>query len=163
MISSREFYQAAKARLTPGGVMVQWVPFYGPTLDEFKAHVRTFRNVFPHVIVAFGPGGNGMYMLGSAQPIAFDPATIREVLSRPNIVQDLSSAFDAPRHDLEGWAAFIPTLVWIQGEQVAKFTGPGPLVTDDQPLPEYFLLRRLFGTKSPTASRALLLSLTPAP
>src|SRR5207247_479472 len=41
VISCLEFYQATKARLNPGGVMMQWVP-YGQTLDEFKAHVRTF-------------------------------------------------------------------------------------------------------------------------
>jgi spermidine synthase len=160
VISSLEFYQAAKARLTPGGVMMQWIP-YGSTLDEFKAHLRTFHHVFPHVIVVFGSGGNGLYMLGSEQPMAFDPATIREVLSRPNIVQDISSAYDSPRHDLEGWAALIPTLIWIQGDQVAKFTGDGPLVTDDHPLPEYFLLRHLFGQKSPPASKSLLRTLTP--
>ena len=48
--------------------MMQWVP-YGQTLDEFKAHVRTFRAVFPNVIVAQGPGGYGFFMLGSDQPI----------------------------------------------------------------------------------------------
>ena len=56
VISSLEFYQAAKARLNPGGVMMQWIP-YGQTVDEFKAHVRTYASVFPHVIIAFGPGG----------------------------------------------------------------------------------------------------------
>ena len=65
VISSLEFYQAAHARLNPGGVMMQWVP-YGQTLDEFKAHVRTYNDVFPHVIIAFGPGGYGFFMLGSA-------------------------------------------------------------------------------------------------
>ena len=162
VISSREFYAAAKARLTPGGVMMQWVPF-GSTLDEFKAHVRTYRDVFPHVIVAFGPGGNGVYMLGSAQPISFDPAAIQQVLSQPRVVQDLSSAFDSPRHDLDSWAAFIPTLIWLQGNQVAGFAGAGPLVTDDHPLPEYFLLRNRFGPQSPEAKPELLKSLTPTP
>ena len=42
VISTREFYQAAKRKLTPDGVMVQWVP-YGQTLDEFLAHARTFQ------------------------------------------------------------------------------------------------------------------------
>jgi spermidine synthase len=161
VISSREFYAAARARLTPAGVMMQWIP-YGATLDEFKAHLRTFHDVFAHMIVLFGPGGNGLYLLGSRQPIAFDPAAMWQVLSRPGIVQDLSSAFDSPQHDLEGWDAFIPTLVWIQGDQVARFTGNGPLVTDDHPLPEYFLLRHLFGSKSPGASKRLLQSLTPS-
>ncbi|MGZ3681358.1 MAG: spermidine synthase, partial [Ktedonobacterales bacterium] len=162
VISSREFYAAAKARLTPGGVMMQWVPFHS-TLDDIKDQVRTYRDVFPHVIVAIGPGNNGIYMLGSAQPIAFDQTAIHQALSRARVVDDLSSAFDSPRHDLEGWAALIPTLVWLQGDQVARFAGSGPLVTDDHPLPEYFLLRDRFGPPSPTVTHALLTSLTPSP
>ena len=162
VISSREFYQAARSRLSPGGVMMQWVPF-GSSLWEFKAHVRTFRDVFPHVIIAFGPAGSGLYMFGSVQPIAFDPGAINQVLARPRIVQDISSAFDSPRHDLAGWAAAIPTLVWVQGDQVARFAGKGPFVTDDHPLPEYFLLRDRFEPPSPTVTNALLRSLTPSP
>ncbi|MFI5274472.1 MAG: fused MFS/spermidine synthase [Ktedonobacterales bacterium] len=162
VISSREFYAAAKSRLSPGGVMMQWIPF-GPTLSEFQAHVRTYRDVFPHVIIAFGPAGSGLYMLGSEQPIAFDPATIQQVLSRPGVVQDLSSAFDSPHHDLAGWATAIPTLIWVQGNQVARFAGKGPFVTDDHPLPEYFLLRDRFGPPSPAVTYSLLRSLTPPP
>ncbi len=162
VISSLEYYQAAKARLNPGGVMMQWIP-YGQTIDEFKAHVRTYASVFPHVIIAFGAGGFGLYMLGSDQPISLDPAAIQAVLSRPGIVQDLSSAADSPVHDLAGWAAEIPQLVWIQGDQVPKFAGSGPLITDDHPLPEYFLLRHLFGPPSPLVSPGLLRSMTPAP
>ena len=119
VISSLEFYQAAQARLNPGGVMMQWIP-YGQTLDEFKAHVRTYASVFPHVIIAFGPGGNGLYMLGSNEPISFDPAAIQAVLARPGIVADLSSALDSPTHDLAGWAAEIPQLIWLQGDQVTE-------------------------------------------
>jgi len=90
-------------------VMMQWIP-YGQTLDEFKDHVRTYASVFPHVIIAFGPGGNGLYMLGSNDPISFDQAAIQAVLSKPGVVEDLSSAADSPVHDLAGWAAEIPAL-----------------------------------------------------
>jgi hypothetical protein len=162
VISSLEFYQAARTRLNPGGVMMQWIP-YGQTLDEFKDHVRTYASAFPHVIIVFGPGGNGLYMLGSNDPISFHPATIQSVLSRPGIIQDLSSARDSPAHDLAGWAAEIPKLIWLQGDQVTKFAGSGPLVTDDHPLPEYFLLRDLFGPKSPRISMQLLKALIPLP
>jgi len=132
-------------------------------LAEFKDHVRTYAAVFAHVILAFGPGGNGLYMLGSKDPISFDPATIQSVLSRPGIVTDLSSAFDSPAHDMASWAAEIPGLVWLQGDQVSKFAGSGPMVTDDRPLPEYFLLRRLFGSPSPFISQSLLRARTPKP
>ncbi|HEU4572027.1 MAG TPA: hypothetical protein VFR93_05025 [Candidatus Limnocylindrales bacterium] len=148
VISSLEYYRAGHARLNPGGVMVQWVPF-GQTLDEFRAHVRTFAAVFPNVIVAQGPGGNGFYMLGSDAPLTLDPAAVRSVLERAGVVADLSSAFDSPRHDEAGWAKLIPSLVRLSGPQVSAFAGSGPLVTDDRPLPEYFLLRHLFGKGSP--------------
>lgn len=158
VISSREFYAAAHARFTPGGVMMQWIP-YGQTIDEFRAHVRTFHDVFRHVIVAFGPGGNGLYMLGSDEPLGFTDETIRAVLARPGVAQDLSSAFDSPVHTADAWARLIPTLVWIDGPAVEAFAGSGPLITDDHPLPEYFLLRHLLGPASPPVTRQALLAL----
>jgi hypothetical protein len=151
VISSREFYAASRAILNPGGVMMQWVPI-GQTLDDFKAHVRSFRNVFRNVIVAAGPGGAGFYLLGSDEPVAFTENAIKTILSRPGIIEDLSGAFDAPERSLDGWAKRIPQLVILTGDQVGAFAGSGPMVTDDRPLPEYFLLRIAFGAWSPDLS-----------
>ena len=142
--------------------MMQWVP-WGQTLDEFKAHVRTFRDVYPNVLIAFGPGGYGLFMLGSDDPLAFDPPNVRAILARPGVTEDLSSAFDSPEHDAAGWARRIPALVWIAGDAVERFAGDGPLITDDRPLPEYFLLRHAFGPPSPKVSPGLLLQLTASP
>ena len=68
VISSLEYYRAGHARLNPGGVMMQWTP-YGSTVDEFRAHLRTFDTIFPHVMIAFGPGGYGFFMFGSDEPM----------------------------------------------------------------------------------------------
>ena len=144
VISSLEYYQAGHARLNPGGIMMQWTPT-GSNADEFKAHLRTFHAVFPHVIVANGPGGYGYYFMGSDEPMVFEDATMREVLSRPGILADISSAYDSPEKTLDGWARRIPTLVRMTDDAVTASTGPGPLITDDRPIPEYFLLRRVFG------------------
>ena len=160
VISSLEYYQAGHARLNPGGIMMQWVP-YGATIDEFRAHIRTFRAVFPHVSMLFGPGGYGLYMMGSDQPMVFDDGTIREVLGRPGILEDISSAYDSPAKTIDAWVARIDGLRWIADGQVDAFVGSGPLVTDDHPLPEYFLLRRLFNQHVPYAGPGLLRSLTP--
>ena len=148
VISSREFYRASRARLKVGGVMMQWVPDQ-QTLSDFKAHVRTFADVFPYVIVAEGPGRNGFYMLGSGEPMTLDQASLRAILSRPGVLRDISSAFDSPESTLDGWLARIPTLVRVSGTDVRTFAGQGPLITDDRPLPEYFLLHLLFGKSSP--------------
>jgi spermidine synthase len=151
VISSLEFYQAAQRRLNPNGVMMQWVP-YGETVDEFRAHLRTYQSVFPHVLVARGPAVDGFYMFGSDGALSFNEADIRRVLERPGIVDDLSSPSDAPARTADGWLRKIPTLAWLSDERLAQFAGTGPLVTDDHPLPEYFLLRHLFGSPSPMMS-----------
>ena len=143
VISSLEYYQAGRAHLNPGGIMMQWTP-YGSTRDEFRAHLRTFHAVFRHVMVASGPGGFGFYFLGSDEPLAFNEAATREILSRPGVLEDISSAFDSRETTIDGWAAKIPALVGMTDDEVSAFTGDGPLITDDRPLPEYFLLRRMF-------------------
>jgi hypothetical protein len=113
------------------------------------------------MIVAFGPGGYGFFLLGSDEPMDFTDTAIREVLARPGILEDISSAYDSPESTVDGWATRIPSLVWITDGEVAQFTGPGPLITDDQPLPEYFLLRRAFGDSSPRLTPSALLSIMP--
>ena len=151
VISSLEYYQAGHERLTPGGIMMQWVS-YGMTIDELQAHVRTFADVFPEVLVLASPGNYGFFLLGSDQPMVLEDRSVREVLARPGILEDISGAYDSPAKTADGWAALIPSLSWLKGAQVASFAGSGPLVTDDRPLPEYFLLRRTFGEKSPLVS-----------
>jgi predicted membrane-bound spermidine synthase len=155
VISSREYYQAGYDHLNPGGIMMEWVP-YGQSVDELKTHVRAFASVFPQVTMVFGPGGWGMYMLGSTQPISFDHDAIRSILSRPGVLADLSSAFDSPTNTIDGWISKIDANTWISGPQVTTFAGTGPMVTDDRPVSEYFLLRMLYGSSSPIAEPSTL-------
>lgn len=151
VISSLEYYRAGRARLAPGGVMMQWVP-YGQTVDEFRAHVRTFYDIYRFVTILRGPGGYGFYMLGSDEPMAFTDTGMRAALARPGVLADVSSAYDSPAKTVDGWVSLIPRLTWISGDQVSAFAGSGPLITDDRPLPEYFLLRHAFGAWSPQVS-----------
>ena len=122
--------------------MMQWTPF-GTTEADLKEHVRTFASVFEHVTVVRGPGGYGFYMLGSDQPIDLPPERIREVLERPGILDDISSAFDFPASTVDEWMAVIEGQQWMADDAVRSYAGDGPLITDDQPRPEYFLLRGL--------------------
>ena len=138
----------AKGLYAAGVVFLPKNPAYH---DEFKAHVRTFKSVFSHVSLVFGPGGYGMYMMGSDEPMVPDEATTREVLARPGILEDISSAYDSPAKSIDGWVAKIDQLRWISDAEIDNFVASGPLVTDDHPLPEYFLLRRLLNPDAPLA------------
>jgi hypothetical protein len=144
VISSLEYYEAGRDRLTDGGIVMQWVPYGGP-FPDFLDHIRTFDAVFPEVTIVQGPGGFGIYMLGSNDPIAFAEADVRAVLGRPGVLEDISSAYDSPADSIDEWVVVIERQTWLTGEAVSEAAGSGPLITDDRPRPEYFLLRRLFG------------------
>ena len=128
--------------------MMQWLPYGGPASD-FNDHIRTFASVFPEVTLVKGAGGYGVYMLGSSRPIAFDPARIREILARPGVLTDISSAYDSPATTVDGWIRVIDRQTWVSGDAARAVAGPGPLITDDRPRTEYFLLRRLVGAWLP--------------
>ncbi len=148
VISSREYYLAGRAHLEPGGVMMQWVPFGAPE-PEFKEHIRTFASVFPNIQVIRGAGGYGVYMLGSEAPILLDEAAVREVLGRPGVLEDISSAFDSPAATVDAWIESIDRQRWLDNAAARAYVGHGPLITDDRPRPEYFLLRRWLGFGEP--------------
>jgi spermidine synthase len=146
VISSLEYYVAGRDHLTPGGVMMQWVPFGAPEAD-FKEHIRTFATVFPNTAVIRGAGGYGAYMLGSDRPLTFEPDAIRDVLARPGVLEDISTAYDSPASTVEEWISVIAQQQWLSGPSVGAYAGDGPLITDDHPRPEYFLLRRSLGLR----------------
>jgi spermidine synthase len=142
VISSLEYYQQGERHLTPGGVMMQWTPF-GTSANELKDHMRTFADVYSYVTAIRGPGGYGFYMLGSDQPIDLDPDVTREVLGRPGVLADISSAFDSPATTIDDWLAVIDRQAWMKDDALRAYAGPGPLITDDAPRPEYFVIRGL--------------------
>jgi len=152
ILYSREFYRSALSHLVQRGLMMEWMP-YDQTIDEFRAHVRTFSSVFPRVTIALGRGkcGSGrcgVFLFGSREPIDFRPAAVHAILARPGVIEDLDNAADSSPLTEQQWGQLVPRLVCASGSAVAKFGGEGPLITDDRPLPEYFLLRSRFGAAS---------------
>ena len=144
VISSKEYYEAGRDHLAPGGLMMQWLPYGAPEV-EFKDHIRTFAAVFPHVLVVQGAGGYGVYMLGAEDPIELDEDIAREILSRPGVLEDISGAYDSPTTTIDGWLDVIRQQTWLDDDGVDAYVGDGPLITDDRPRSEYFLLRRVLG------------------
>ena len=142
VISSFEYYVEGREHLTDGGVMMQWTP-YGTTEPDLKEHIRTFASVFEHVTAIRGPGRFGFYMLGSNLPIELDPQVARGILDRPGVLEDISGAYDSPATTVEAWLEVIDIHHWMADAELRAYAGTGPLITDDHPRPEYFLLRGL--------------------
>ena len=51
----------------------------------------------------------------------------------------------SPASDIDSWIDVIDQQTWLAGDAVKAYVGDGPLITDDRPRPEYFLLRRWLG------------------
>jgi spermidine synthase len=160
VLYTKEFLTEGKARLRPGGLFLLWMPYALP-MDDLKAHVRTFHNVFPHVSLMLSPGGHGMFMLGSDAPIQFADQTILQVLGSPGALRDLADSPDYPRTDGPGWVRAVRHAEWLADDQVTAFTGPGPQITDDRPRSEYFLWRRAFMSDKAYVNEAMLRAATP--
>ena len=64
-------------------------------------------------------------------------------VARPTSARPGASGIVHPDGTIEGWVGAINALRWMSDGEVDAYVGPGPLITDDRPLPEYFLLRRL--------------------
>lgn len=64
---SREFYQLVRSRLTPGGVLQQWVQLHHISARDFATVVHTLRLEFAHVALFYG-GGQGI-LVSSNEPL----------------------------------------------------------------------------------------------
>jgi spermidine synthase len=143
VLYTREFLTEGKARLRDGGVFMLWMPYALP-LNDFREHVRTFAGVFGHVRLLLSPGRHGVFMFGSDAPLELTEPAVRQVLGSEQAIADLDDVPDHPPTDADGWVRAVRRAEWLADEQVSRFAGPGPVITDDRPRSEYFLWRRAF-------------------
>jgi len=132
-------YDAIKPRLRAGGILLQWFPENNDVTATAVA--RTLMQAFPHVVAYRSIGDYGMYYLASLQPI-------------PDISVDtfVSRMPEKARQDLVEWGpqptpdGMAATL--LHGRLAMSDLVPdalhGPIITDDRPYNEYFLVRSMF-------------------
>src|SRR5262249_28769973 len=60
---TREFFEAARLRLEPGGLMCQWAHTYDMSAGDLRSIVRTFHAVFP-VATVWLAGGGDLLLIG---------------------------------------------------------------------------------------------------
>ena len=122
---SQEYFRIARSVLKPGGMVVQWV---AGTEAEYNLIARTFLSVFPNTTV-WREGG---VLIGTVEPLRLSREEFEwklQVAGRAQGARDLGAdSFDK-------LARFYTT----GAEELREFVGPGPILTDDRPMVEYFL------------------------
>ena len=138
LLYSREFNQAIRRRLVPDGIVQAWIP--GGERRAVESFILALHDVFPYVRVYPSVEGWGLHLLASGQPIASRTAV------------DLAAAMPmAAQADLVEWGPHPTAVAQLEAvlshERVVDWAAlarrSAPL-TDNRPINEYFLLRRLF-------------------
>ena len=84
---SKQYYEQVLARLSPQGMMTQWLPTYQMPPEAADLAVSTFVSVFPHTLM-FSGWGDDFILVGSRSPI--DLSNIeRRYDQQPRAVADL--------------------------------------------------------------------------
>jgi len=126
---STNFYQLAATRLQPGGMLAQWLPLGAQNIDDSRAIVRSFLDVFPQATL-WTTELHEMLLVGSFQPIVLDVDRISQRFHQPPVESALREV------GINSPAALIST--WVTDRNgLQRFAADVAPVTDDRPSIEY--------------------------
>ena len=125
-VYSAEYFRLVRNALADDGIALQWLgPF---TQTRHKLIVRTFLSVFPETTL----WAEGTLMVGSKRPLQLDPAAVARMFAD----RERSAALaDVGIRDLTSLLG----LYSAGPDELRAYAGPGPILTDDRPMVEYFL------------------------
>jgi len=153
---SREFYELARSRLKPTGMISQWLPAYQTTPDNVLRMVRAFVEVFPEAALLSGYGRE-LVLIGAKGPsVVLDLDRVeRKLREDPRVAADLAHVEMGSLTELVG--SFVADAATLRRATVGV-----PPLTDDQPTLEYTLLQHAAGRISRIPSTLFALGTLPA-
>lgn len=123
-----EYYRSCRDLMNPGGVVVQWMPLYGPSLGDIQDIIRTFTEVFPEA--SFWAFGYDAAVLGHISPFGLNLVEIERRLETPGVLEDLE------RTNITGLLDLVNHLV-MGPEELSEFCARGRIMSDWHPHIEY--------------------------
>jgi spermidine synthase len=154
---TREFFEAARARLAPGGVLCQWAHTYDISQSDLQSIVSTFLSVFPDGTL-WMVGDADVLLIGSTEPLDARVAAMPAAWLRPGVAEDLA-----------GVAALEPfsvqSLFVAGGKALAKWVENALPQVDDRMALEFSGPRSIVGASRDDNAQALreLAALSPKP
>jgi spermidine synthase len=122
---SVEYYRLCREALAPGGMMCQWL--WKHSQSQYQMMMRTFARAFPYITL----WEDGTLMVGSNQPIRISRAALAGKFADPEARASLASVgLRRPEDLLSRYTG--------NGEEIRAYVDDGPIITDNQPLIEYF-------------------------
>jgi spermidine synthase len=127
---TQDFYQLAARRLRPEGVFAQWVQSYQISFETYRSILAGFNSVFPYTYVLYVLGSVDTILIGSHQPLRFDPEELARRFAEPERAAELERVgMLKPEYVLAGAS--------IGPEQVREVVHKATINTDDNMLVEF--------------------------
>jgi spermidine synthase len=122
MLYTREFFELAKQRLNPGGVMTLFVQLYESNRAAVKSEIATFFEAFPRGMIfanTYNGAGYDLVLLGQAEGTQVNLDELDARMKRPDYapivkslgeigmssVVDLFATYAGSAEDMKGWLA----------------------------------------------------------
>ena len=129
-----DFYELCRQRLTDTGIISQWVPTHGLSLEAFKVIISTFLQVFPHASLWFKYTDNFVILLGSKTPVAIDFVLFLKGMDRDGVMDDLATV------DMTNPLVILDSF-WMDEKSLAEFAAGAGITSDDRPRLEFMSVR----------------------
>lgn len=123
---TREFFSLMKSRLREGGIATFWLPIDQLKLQEAKAILRAFHDVFSNASVWTGADENWIMMGINGAGRRMNEEELRQLWSDPTTGADLRRiGIEAPSQ--------LGALFLMDGEEIDRMTREVPPLTDNYP------------------------------
>ena len=125
---SKEYFEAVKRHLNPGGMFTLYVPLYETDAPTIKSEIATFFEAFPHgTLWANTRLGEGydMVFMGQADPLKINLDEVQQRFSRPDYAKVVESLYDigvgSPIDLLATYSGRKSDLgPWVKGAQINR-------------------------------------------
>jgi spermidine synthase len=135
---TREYFATARARLKPGGMMAQWLHAYRLSVEDFRAIVRTYVEIFPQTMLwETHPEGDYLLVSWTGEPRIDLDLVAKRLASLPRRPEREYAGLTDP-------AAFMGNFVAGPDALARVVQGARP-VTDDHCWIEYTAPQALYG------------------
>ena len=135
VLFTREQFELYQQRLSPNGIIAQWLQYYRMSPQDLKTVVATFTSVFPHTTLWWTP--TDLLLIGSQQELHIDLQALAARLQQEEVRVDLERVGIKDCYGVLGH--------FLMDEQsVQGYSAGAPLHTDNRPILEFSAPKSLY-------------------
>jgi spermidine synthase len=122
---TKEFYEQARARLNPDGLVMTWLPTGNMALDDERQMFRAMWEVFPHSTMWWQLDSGCALLVGTPEPLRVDYQKLKTHLTERRVSQDMQLS---RVRDVDHFLSFFV----FDEPAFAEFVRDVPATTDDR-------------------------------